>query len=141
MSDEKKLIKVKIITPERVLFEGEVEKFIVKSRGEVGDFEILPDHLPMTASIGLGRVILFEPGKEEKQATLFGGFALVEKNAATILTEVAEWPEEIDVERAAKAKERAEENMKNEKMDYTRAHAALIRAIERLDLAKAGYID
>ncbi len=135
MSEEKKLINIKIITPERTLFEGEVEKFIVKSRGEVGDFEILPGHLPMTATIGLGRILLYLPDGSEKQATLFGGFALVEKNASTILTEVAEWPEEIDLERAQQAKDRAEANMRNEKMDYARAHAALIRAMERINIA------
>lgn len=135
MSEEKKLINIKIITPERTLFEGEVEKFIVKSRGEVGDFEILPGHIPMTATIGLGRVILYLPDGSEKQATLFGGFALVEKNVSTILTEVAEWPEEIDLQRAQEAKERAEANMRNERMDYARAHAALVRALERMKVA------
>lgn len=128
------LIALKIITPERVLFEGDVEKFTVKSKGEVGDFQIMPGHLPMTATVGLGRVLLTLPGGEEKQATLFGGFALIEKDRATILTEVAEWPEEIDLERALRAKERAEENMRQENMDYARAQLALYRAIERIDI-------
>ena len=128
------LISLKIITPERVLFEGDVEKFTVKSKGEVGDFQIMPGHLPMTATVGLGRVVMTLAGGEEKQATLFGGFALIEKDKATILTEVAEWPEEIDLERAMSAKQRAEENMKNDKMDFARAQLALYRAIERIDI-------
>lgn len=128
------LIALKIITPERVLFEGDVERFTVKSKGEVGDFQVLPGHLPMTATIGLGRVLIKLPEGEEKCATLFGGFALIEKDKATILTEVAEWPEEIDLERAMSAKQRAEENIKNENMDFMRAQAALYRAIERIDI-------
>lgn len=134
MSEDNKIIKIKVITPERVLFEGDVDKFIVKSNGEVGDFEILPNHIPFCATIGLGGVKLFLTGGELKEATLFGGFVLVEKNAATIMAEVAEWPEEIDLERALAAKQRAEENLKKDNMDYARARAALTRAASRIAL-------
>lgn len=128
------LIALKVITPERIVFEGDVEKFSVRSRGEVGCFEILPGHLPFTGTIDIGRVVLTLPGGEEKYATLFNGFALIEEDKATILVETSEWPEEIDLERAAKAKERAERNMKQQNMDFIRAQLALYRATERINV-------
>lgn len=134
MSD---VIKLKIITPERVLFEGEVEKYTVKSSGEVGDFEVLPGHVSMATTIGLGRIILFFPDGKKREATLFSGFNLIDDDEATIMTEVAEWPEEIDLERAQRAKERAEERLKQSNMDYARARASLARAVERIDIYKS----
>ena len=130
-------IKIKIITPERVLFEGEVEKYTVKSSGEVGDFEVLPGHVSMATTIGLGRIQLYLTDGTMKEATLFGGFNLIDGDNATIMTEVAEWPEEIDLERAEKAKARAEERLNQADMDYARAHAALLRAVERIVIYKS----
>ncbi|MBQ3282051.1 MAG: ATP synthase F1 subunit epsilon [Eubacterium sp.] len=129
-------IKIKIITPERVLFEGEVEKYTVKSSGEVGDFDVLPGHVSRATTFVLGRIKLYLTDGSEKEATLFGGFNLIDGDSATIMTEVAECPEEIDLERAEQAKARAEERLNQADMDYARAHAALLRAVERIDIYK-----
>lgn len=133
MSD--KLIQLKVITPTRVFFEGEVKSFIVKTKGEVGEFAILADHAPITSSVGLGTLVLEMPDGSQKVTTLFGGYAIVQNNQAVLIAESAEWPDEIDSERAERSKERAEERLKKEQIDIARARASLTRALVRLNLA------
>lgn len=136
MSD--RLIKLKVITPVDVLFDGEVKSFIVKTRGEVGDFAVLADHIPMTASIGLGKIVINLPDGEERKATIFGGYCVVQNNSAVIIAEAGEKPENIDFKRAEKAKERAEERLRGgEGIDMKRAESALYRSIARLELYKS----
>lgn len=131
-----KVIKLKVITPTRVFFEGEVESFIVKTRGEVGEFAVLVDHAPMTAAVGLGTLVLNMTDGRKKTSTLFDGYAVVQENNAVIIAEAAEWPDEIDEERAQQAKERAEQRIKQSDMDFARAQRALMRSIARLELYK-----
>ncbi len=131
-----KVIKLKVITPTRVFFEGEVESFIVKTRGEVGEFAVLVDHAPMTAAVGLGTLVLNMTDGSKKTSTLFDGYAVVQENNAVIIAEAAEWPDEIDEERAQQAKERAEQRIKQSDMDFARAQRALMRSIARLELYK-----
>lgn len=131
-----KIIKLKVITPTRVFFEGEVESFIVKTRGEVGEFAVLVDHAPMTAAVGLGTLVLNMPDGSKKTSTLFDGYTVVQENNAVIIAEAAEWPDEIDEERAQQAKERAEQRIKQSNMDFARAQRALMRSITRLELYK-----
>ena len=133
MSD--KLIQLKVITPTRMFFEGEVKSFIVKTKGEVGEFAVLADHAPLTSSVGLGTLVLEMPDGSQKVTSLFGGYAVVQNNQAVIIAESAEWPDEIDSERAARSKERAEERLKREQIDVARARASLTRALVRLALA------
>ena len=134
MSD--KLIKLKVITPVKMLFEGEVKSFIVKTRGEVGEFAVLADHAPMTATIGIGSLVLEMPDGAREVTSLFGGYVVVQNNSAVIVAEAAEWPGEIDVERAERAKERAEARLKKSGTDVDRAQAALMRAMERIEIYK-----
>lgn len=131
-----KVIKLKVITPTRVFFEGEAESFIVKTRGEVGEFAVLVDHAPMAAAVGLGTLVINLPGGETKISTLFDGYAVVQENTAVIIAEAAEWPDEIDYERAEAAKERAEDRLKQSDMDFVRAQNALQRSMSRLELYK-----
>ncbi len=135
MSD--KLINLKVITPTRVLFEDQVKSFIVKTKGEVGEFAVLADHAPMTATIGMGSLVLEMPGGEEKVTSLFGGYLVVQNNNAVIVTEAAEWPDEIDYDRAERAKERAEAMLRGEGTDKDRAQVALMRALKRMELYKS----
>lgn len=134
MSEKK--IKLKVITPTRVFFDGEAESFIVKTRGEVGEFAVLVDHAPMTAAVGIGTLVINLPNGEKKVGTLFEGYTVVQENNAVIIAEVAEWPDEIDKERAEKAKERAEKRLKESGIDTARAQNALLRSISRLELYK-----
>ena len=135
MSD--KLINLKVITPVEVLFEGEVKSFIVKTKGEVGEFAVLADHMPMTAAVGNGTLVINLPDETVKRTTLFTGYCVVHNNNAVIIVEAGERPEEIDFERAEEAKRRAEERLRGgEGIDKNRAEQALYRSIARLELYK-----
>jgi F-type H+-transporting ATPase subunit epsilon len=135
MSD--KLINLKVITPVEVLFEGEVKSFIVKTKGEVGEFAVLADHMPMTAAVGNGTLVINLPDETVKRTTLFTGYCVVHNNNAVIIVEAGEKPEEIDFERAEEAKKRAEERLRGgEGIDKNRAEQALYRSIARLELYK-----
>lgn len=133
-----KLINLKVITPVSVLFEGEAKSFIVKTRGEVGEFAVLADHIPMTASVGIGTLVIDLPDGTEKRTTVFGGYCVVQNNNAVIIAEAGEKPEEIDFARAEEAKKRAEERLRGaEGIDRNRAEQALYRSIARLELYKS----
>ena len=135
MSD--KLINLKVITPVEVLFEGEAKSFIVKTKGEVGEFAVLADHMPMTAAVGNGTLVINLPDETVKRTTLFTGYCVVHNNNAVIIVEAGEKPEEIDFERAEDAKKRAEERLRGgEGIDKNRAEQALYRSIARLELYK-----
>ena len=135
MSD--KLINLKVITPAEILFEGEVKSFIVKTKGEVGEFAVLADHMPMTAAVGNGTLVINLPDETVKRTTLFTGYCVVHNNNAVIIVEAGERPEEIDFERAEEAKKRAEERLRGgEGIDKNRAEQALYRSIARLELYK-----
>ena len=135
MSD--KLINLKVITPVEVLFEGEVKSFVVKTRGEVGEFAVLADHIPMTAAVGNGTLSINLPDDTVKRTTLFTGYCVVHNNNAVIIVEAGEKPEEIDFERAEEAKKRAEERLRGGAgIDKNRAEEALYRSIARLELYK-----
>lgn len=133
-----KVINLKVITPERILFEGEAKSFIVKTKGEVGEFAVLADHIPMTASLGIGTLVINLPTGEEKRTTVFGGYCVVQNNNAVIVAEAGEKPEDIDFARAEEAKKRAEERLRGgEGIDKNRAEQALYRSIARLELYKS----
>ena len=135
MSD--KLINLKVITPVEVLFEGEAKSFIVKTKGEVGEFAVLADHMPMTAAVGNGTLVINLPDETVKRTTLFTGYCVVHNNNAVIIVEAGEKPEEIDFERAEEAQKRAEERLRGgEGIDKNRAEQALYRSIARLELYK-----
>ena len=135
MSD--KLINLKVITPVEVLFEGEAKSFIVKTRGETGEFAVLADHIPMTAAVGNGTLVINLPDETVKRTTLFCGYCVVHNNNAVIIVEAGEKPEEIDFARAEEAKKRAEERLRGgEGIDKNRAEQALYRSIARLELYK-----
>ncbi|MBR2640669.1 MAG: ATP synthase F1 subunit epsilon [Oscillospiraceae bacterium] len=132
-----KLINLKVITPVNVLFEGEAKSFIVKTRGEVGEFAVLADHIPMTAAVGNGILVINLPDGTVKKTTLFCGYCVVHNNSAVIIVEAGEKPEDIDFERAEEAKRRAEERLRGgEGIDKNRAEQALYRSIARLELYK-----
>ena len=136
MSD--KLINLKVITPVEVLFEGEVKSFIVKTKGEVGEFAVLADHMPMTAAVGNGTLVINLPDETVKRTTLFTGYCVVHNNNAVIIVEAGEKPEDIDFSRAEEAKKRAEERLRGgEGIDKNRAEQALYRSIARLELYKS----
>lgn len=132
-----KTIQVDIVTPERVAYSEEVEMVIVPAID--GDLGVLPNHAPLITGLQIGEVRIKNNGEEIKIATS-GGFVEVKPDQVNILADTAEFPEEIDVERAAAAKERAKKRLEEGGRDVNevRAEAALNRAINRIKVANKG---
>lgn len=124
---------LEIITPERVFFEGEVEMVALKTpQGEIG---ILKQHMPMVLVVDVGPIRIKRNG-EWMEALLTEGFMEIKQDRTVILTDSADWPDEIDVNKAEKEKKRAEEELtkKLSHMEHIRAKAALAKAIASLKI-------
>ena len=149
MSDDN-LLELKVITPERVFYEGKVSMVEFNTtEGELGlcilnhcfDFlikrRVYKRHIPTTVIIEPGILTITEP-EGVKNAALHAGFAEILPESVIILAEIVEWPSEIDYERAERAKERAEERIaqKTSNMDLERANIALKKAICRINTLK-----
>lgn len=132
---DKDLFQLKIITPDRVFYEGEAA--MVEFNTTEGEIGILKNHIPLTVMIAPGILTITE-AEESKEAALHSGFAEILPDAVTILAEIVEWPTEIDVQRAEEAKERAEERLrvKTPETDVARAETALHRAVSRIHVVK-----
>lgn len=133
--DDSKLFELKVITPERVFYEGKVS--MVEFNTTEGEIGVYKGHIPTTVIVEPGILTISEP-EQLKNAALHAGFAQILPDEVTILAEIVEWPSEIDEERAERAKERAEERLasKASNMDVTRATIALKKAICRLEALK-----
>lgn len=128
-------IRLDIVTPEKVSYSADVNMVIARTLN--GDIGILPGHAPLIGALAIWPLRIVTDEGEEK-ISLCGGFIEVQLGKITVLANSAELCNEIDVERAAAAKERAERRLKDrpEGMDIDRAEAALRRAIMRLQLAQ-----
>jgi len=127
-------MQLKIITHERIVFEGEVDELILQTTtGQIG---ILKDHIPLTTSLDIG-VTKIRQGDVFRYFATMGGIFQFKDNVATILTDVCEDGCNIDVARANDAKSRAEARLAdtNAKIDSQRAQAALARSLARLKAA------
>lgn len=128
MADKFELI---VNTPDRQFYHGDVDMVeLVTSEGEIG---VYAEHIPLTAVIVPGVMRIHEDG-QVKKAAVHGGIIEILKDKVTVLAEVAEWPEEIDVNRANEAMIRAERRIKSGEanIDMVRAEAALKRSMARL---------
>ncbi len=125
--------KVSIITPERTFYEGDAT--MVEFNTVEGEIGVYPKHIPLTTVIAPGICTIHE-AENEKRAAIHAGLATVLPDAVTILAEIAEWPDEIDVERARSAEDRARERLasKDEGIDLLRAEIALKKALVRQDI-------
>lgn len=130
-----KLFTLRIITPERVFYEGQVS--MVEFNTTEGEIGIYKGHIPVTVIVDPGVLTITEE-EQLKNAALLAGFAQILPDEVTILAELVEWPSEIDEERAERAKERAEERLaaKASNLDEKRANIALKKAISRLEALK-----
>jgi len=125
----------RVVTPERNVFEGEVEA--VNLPGSEGNFGVLIDHTPYVAELVIGEIKL-TTSNGTRYVACSGGFARVIDNEVTVLAETAEMPDEIDVERAKQAHERAKDRLRtsdSEEINKDRARNALQRAETRLHVA------
>ncbi|ASR45570.1 F0F1 ATP synthase subunit epsilon [Paenibacillus kribbensis] len=123
---------LEIVTPERLVYAEQVNSISV--RGSEGDLGILPGHLPLVTPLKIAPIRIKVGGQTEVIA-VNGGFVEVRKDKVVILAESAERSEDIDVERARAARERAELRLqsKQEQIDHHRAEVALQRALNRLN--------
>lgn len=129
---EEKTFLIKIITPERVFYEGTATMAEFNTmEGEIG---VYAAHIPMTVILRPG-VLTLTQEDGQKKAALHTGFAEILPEQITILAEEAEWPGEIDIARAQAAKERAEERIRERRTDtdIARAETALQRAVARIN--------
>jgi len=129
------VFNLEIVTPERKFFSGEVEMVILRTSG--GEMGILKDHVPMVTAVDIGPIRILKDGKWI-EAVLTEGFMEIKHEKTVIFTDTAEWPEEIDVERAKAAKLRAEERLARQvsELEYIRSRAALARAMARLKVTR-----
>jgi F-type H+-transporting ATPase subunit epsilon len=132
-------MRFELATPIRLLISRDVDEVVAP--GSEGYFGVLPGHAAFLTTLGSGEVS-YRAGREENTLAVSGGFAEVTGDRVIILAESAELPGEIDVVRAERARERAEQRLagrnplgKPEEIDYARAAAALARALARLQAA------
>ncbi|HEY6373404.1 MAG TPA: F0F1 ATP synthase subunit epsilon [Candidatus Sulfotelmatobacter sp.] len=126
--------KLEIVTPEKKVVDTAAEE--VQIPGKSGYLGVMPGHAPLITELAVGEVSFRENSTEQRLAVAWG-FAEVLPDKVTILAETAERPSEIDVERARKAKERAERWLASgdTTVDVDRALDALQRAETRLEVA------
>ena len=130
-----KTLRLKIITPLRLLYDDDVEMVIL--RVENGDMGILPGHERCAAVLGYGPLRIVTGGSAEGEIAVLGGFAEILDDRVTVLSDTAEWPDEIDRIRAEAAKERASQRIqqKNSDTDMQRAELSLRRALVRIEVS------
>jgi len=128
-------IMLEIVTPEKKLLGEPVD--IVVAPGEEGEFGVLPGHIPFLCKLKVGE-LRFRVGSVSRHVAVMGGYAEVLPDHVTILVTAAEEAADIDVVRAKAARERAERRLAEakDKLEFTRAQAALQRAIARLRVAE-----
>lgn len=125
--------KISIITPERTFYECEAT--MIEFNTTEGQIGVLPGHIPLTAVIAPGICTISEVDSK-KTAAVHAGLAEILPDKVTLLAEIAEWPDEIDLNRARKAEDRARERLSNksENTDVLRAEVALKKALVRQDI-------
>ena len=125
--------KVSIITPERTFYEGEAT--MVEFNTVEGEIGVLPKHIPLTTVIAPGICTITE-AEGVKKAAVHAGLAEILPDKVTLLAEIAEWPDEIDIERARSAEDRARARLaeKDANLDVLRAEVALKKALVRQDI-------
>src|ERR671918_2866339 len=131
-------ILLEIVTPERQVLSTEADE--VSAPGALGYFGVLPGHTPFITTLGVGE-LGYRIGNQWEYLAITWGYAEVLANKVTILSETAEMAEEIDVERAERAKRRAEERLREwsttvADVDFERAATALQRALLRLQVGQ-----
>ena len=128
-------IRLELVTPERLLLSEDVEEVVLP--GYEGEFGVLPGHTQYLAILNIG-VLWYRAGGAVTKVALGGGFAEVTHERAVVMADTAETADEIDVERAQRARDRAEARLKELSMDdetYLKAQAALQRAMVRMAAA------
>ncbi len=132
-------IRLRVVSPTRNMFDKEVDMIIM--RATEGDLGVMAGHIPLTTTLSIGVLKIYdddaEENKKQLQMAVLGGFAEIKPDCVTVLSDAAEWPNEIDVSRAQAAKERAERRITENsgELDVQRASLALRRALVRIEVS------
>lgn len=127
-------LTLEVVTPERLLVSEQVDE--VQLPGAEGYFGVLPGHTPMLATLQVGE-LWFRVGQDKRYLAVAFGFAEVLPDRVTVLAQLAERPEDIDVPRAEAARKRAEERIGKPQadIDFERARVAMMKSLIRLQVA------
>jgi len=127
-------LALEIVTPDRAIASQQVDE--VELPGSEGYFGVLPGHTPLLASLQVGEM-WYRTGQQKHYLAIAFGFAEVLPDRVTVLAQIAERAEDIDVTRAESAKQRAEQRVGRPQgdMDFERARIALLKALTRLQVA------
>ncbi len=127
---------LKVVTPDKLFFEGEIDMFVARTiEGDVG---ILLNHSPLVTILDIGRLVI-KNGDERKVAACAGGYIDVRNNNITVVSDACEWEDEIDINRAERAKERASKKLEDKDTDTFKAELALKKAINRINIGNKNY--
>ncbi len=133
-------IKLEIVTPKGAVVSEDVD--IITAPGFDGEFGVLANHAPFLSTVKIGSLNYRRQSDKVESMMVSGGFCEVSGNKITFLVESAEFGRDIDVDRALRARERAEKRLaealkQTERINRARAEAALQRAIARLKVAQS----
>ena len=129
-----KVFELEVMCPDRSFYHDNVA--MVEFNTTEGYIGVYPGHIPLATVLASGIMTIHEEDGTTKQAALHEGFAKITQDKVMILAEIAEWPDEIDVNRAKEAQTRAERRLdgKESGMDIQRAEVALKKALTRIAL-------
>ncbi|HEU4949369.1 MAG TPA: F0F1 ATP synthase subunit epsilon [Candidatus Deferrimicrobiaceae bacterium] len=125
-------ILLELVTPERLVLSEEVDEAVLP--GFEGEFGVLPGHTQFLAILNIG-ILRYRKGSETRKIALGGGYAEVTPERVVVMADTAEHADEIDVERAQRARDRAEAALKSLSLDdeaYAKVYAELQRALVRM---------
>ena len=131
-----KTFKFEVVTPEKVFYSNNVDMIIFNR--EDGEMGVMADHMPMVVAVDVGMLKIIKDGMY-KFAAISEGFIEITDKGVTAIVDAAEWPEDIDIERAERAKKIAEDKLKeyrkNKEME-TLLKLSIVRANNRIKVAK-----
>jgi F-type H+-transporting ATPase subunit epsilon len=127
-------ILLEIVTPDRALIREDVDE--IQLPGSEGYLGVLPGHTPLLTTLKVGE-LWYRVGQEKHYLAVAGGFVEVLPDRVTVLAQIAERAQDIDIARAEKAKRRAEERLAKPApdMDFERARIAMMKSLIRLQVA------
>jgi len=132
-------LQLQIVSADRSLVNERVDEVVIP--GSTGYLGVLPGHAPLLGLLGAGE-LWYRQGQDKRYLSVAFGFAEVQPDRVTILAQIAEHPDDIDVARAEAAKRRAEERLAKPmaEIDFERARLSLLKALIRLQVASRARI-
>lgn len=135
-TDMQNTFRLQVITPEKAFVDQPASKLIFETSD--GEMAVLPGHTPMIATLEVGPV-RFEADGKTREFAASEGFVIVEKGQVLLMAQTAEWPEDIDLNRAQRQQELAQERLRQQRsqQEYIKARALLTRAMVRMRLGRS----